>query len=371
MSKTVAPKRDLAIPVGGGHEQREDTKTGSSRKVNDEDLEKWLPITASRGAKWYYSAFHNVCAMVGAGVLGLPLAMAQLGWIPGILALCISWVVTLYTLWQMVELHEDVPGKRFDRYHELGQHSFGQRLGFWIVFPQQAVVQVASDIVYMVTGGKSLKKFFDIVSPEVSSIRKTYFILVFACVQLILSQCPNFNSLTVISLLAAVMSMSYSMISFITCLVKGRHPGSHYGVRASKPVDITFDVFSALGTIAFAYAGHSVVLEIQATMPTSEQKPSKIPMWRGVLVAYVVVAVCYFSVALTGYWAFGNLVEDDVLISLERPPWLIAAANLMVFAMPIFDMIESALVKNLNFRPGLRLRLIARTIYVGEHFSLI
>ncbi|KAK1565140.1 hypothetical protein Q3G72_019697 [Acer saccharum] len=44
------------------------------------ELNDWLPITNSRTAKWWYSAFHNVTAMVGAGVLGLPYAMSQLGW---------------------------------------------------------------------------------------------------------------------------------------------------------------------------------------------------------------------------------------------------------------------------------------------------
>jgi len=45
-----------------------------------QNLENWLPISASRKAKWWYSTFHNVTAMVGAGVLGLPFAVAQLGW---------------------------------------------------------------------------------------------------------------------------------------------------------------------------------------------------------------------------------------------------------------------------------------------------
>ena len=47
---------------------------------NVKNLDDWLPITKSRDAKWWYSAFHNVTAMVGAGVLGLPYAMSQLGW---------------------------------------------------------------------------------------------------------------------------------------------------------------------------------------------------------------------------------------------------------------------------------------------------
>jgi hypothetical protein len=37
-----------------------------------------------------------------------------------------------------------------------------------------------------------------------------------------------------------------------------------------------------------------------------------------------------------------------------------------IYAMPVFDMIETVLVKKLRFPPGLTLRLIARTLYVGN-----
>jgi hypothetical protein len=42
-------------------------------------LDNWLPVTASREGKWWYSAFHNLTAMVGAGVLSLPYAMSNMG----------------------------------------------------------------------------------------------------------------------------------------------------------------------------------------------------------------------------------------------------------------------------------------------------
>jgi hypothetical protein len=48
--------------------------------AKEKAIDDWLPITSSRKAKWWYSTFHNVTAMVGAGVLSLPYAMAQLGW---------------------------------------------------------------------------------------------------------------------------------------------------------------------------------------------------------------------------------------------------------------------------------------------------
>ncbi|KAJ6719251.1 LYSINE HISTIDINE TRANSPORTER 2-LIKE [Salix purpurea] len=336
------------------YNESQNDEAAREKAIND-----WLPITSSRNAKWWYSTFHNVTAMVGAGVLSLPYAMAQLGWYvsirgPGVAVLFLSWVITLYTLWQMVEMHEMVPGKRFDRYHELGQHAFGEKLGLWIVVPQQLVVQVGVNIVYMVTGGKSLKKFHDLVCSDCKDIRLTYFIMIFASLQFVLSHLPNLNSISVVSLAAAVMSLSY---------------------KASTKTGAVFDFFAALGDIAFAYAGHNVVLEIQATIPSTPEKPSKKPMWRGAFLAYVVVAICYFPVALIGYWYYGNSVEDNILISLEKPAWLIATANMFVvvhvigsyqvYAMAVFDMLETALVKKLHFSPSFMLRFVTRTVYVG------
>ncbi|KAL3512588.1 hypothetical protein ACH5RR_025305 [Cinchona calisaya] len=341
---------------------------------DDKDINDWLPITSSRNAKWWYSAFHNVTAMVGAGVLGLPYAMSELGWGPGITIMILSWVITLYTLWQMVEMHEVVPGKRLDRYHELGQAAFGEKLGLWIVVPQQLMVEVGVNIVYMVTGGKSLQKFLYTVCPHCKKIRTTWFIAIFGSVHFFLSHLPNFNSIAVVSLAAAIMSLSYSTIAWVASVKKGVQPDVEYKSRASTSTGRMFQFLSALGDIAFAFAGHNVVLEIQATLPTSPEKPSKKPMWKGVIFAYIVVALCYFPVAFIGYWAFGNSVEDNILISLEKPAWLIAAANMFVvvhvigsyqvFAMPVFDMLESFLVKKLNIKPSRLLRIFTRTSYV-------
>ena len=107
----------------------------------------------------------------------------------------------------MVQMHEMVPGKRFDRYHELGQYAFGEKLGLWIIVPQQLTVEVGADIVYIVTGGHSLKKFNDLVCPNCEDIKLTYFIMIFASVHFVLSHLPNFNSITGVSLAAAVMSL--------------------------------------------------------------------------------------------------------------------------------------------------------------------
>lgn len=48
-----------------------------------------------------------------------------------------------------------------------------------------------------------------------------------------------------------------------------------YTPRGKSMADNVFNFFSALGDVAFAYAGHNVVLEIQATIPSTPEKPSK------------------------------------------------------------------------------------------------
>lgn len=108
----------------------------------------------------------------------------------------------------MVEMHEIIPGKRFDRYHELGQEAFGEKLGLYIVVPQQLICEVGVDIVYMVTGGVSIKKIHKTLCEDCKEFKTTYFIMIFASVHFVLSHLPNFNSISGVSLAAAVMSLT-------------------------------------------------------------------------------------------------------------------------------------------------------------------
>ncbi|KAL4289200.1 hypothetical protein AHAS_Ahas19G0362400 [Arachis hypogaea] len=277
---------------------------------NNKDINNWLAVTRSRNGKWWYSAFHNVTALVGAGVLGFPYANVS--------------------TWMMIEMHEAESGKRFDRYHELGQYAFGEKLGLWIVVPQTLIVDIGTDIIYMITGGNSLKKAHQILCKDCKPIRTTYFIMIFASLQFLLSHLPSFNSIIGVSISAAVMSICYSTIAWISSAHKGALPDVKYDGRSSTTTGKVFDFYTGLGTIAFGYAAHNVLLEIQATVPSTPEEPSKKAMWKGMIVAYIVVGLCYFPVAIVGYWAFGNSVTDNILMSLDKPHWLTAVANIFV-----------------------------------------
>lgn len=83
-----------------------------------------------------HACFHSVTAIVGAGVLGLPNTLVYLTWKTGIAAHLLFYFTSLFSLWCLCDLHE-IHGKRFNRYHELAQYAFGEKLGLLATVPAQ------------------------------------------------------------------------------------------------------------------------------------------------------------------------------------------------------------------------------------------
>ena len=55
-----------------------------------------------------------------------------------------------------------------------------------------------------------------------------------------------------------------------------------------------------------------------------------LPYFLGVGLSYAAITYCYFCVAFGGYWAFGNGVASNIMLSVARPDWLVGIANLLV-----------------------------------------
>ncbi|KAK9815636.1 hypothetical protein WJX72_007252 [[Myrmecia] bisecta] len=335
---------------------------------------------------WFHAAFHTVTAVVGVGVLGLPYAFSYLGWFFGLLLLVGTAAVSLYTSHLLAHMHEDECGTRHCRYQDLGKAVFGKRWGAWAIVPSQFSVMIGLAVTYTVTAGQSLQAIHDTdcndhistssEGREGRACRAAFcgWVLLFGALQLALSQIRNFDDLWWVSLLGATMSAMYSTIAFVASAASGRSSTADYSLRPGTTADQVFGIMNSLGTIMFAYGGHAVLLEIQATLAA----PPKVAhsMMKGVYAAYVVVCLAYFPVAIAGFAAFGNAVYPDVLLSVENPSWLISLANFMVvihiaasyqvFSQPVFEVIESSIADGgwrLADRPHL-MRGIVRSLYV-------
>ncbi|GBF95712.1 lysine histidine transporter 1-like [Raphidocelis subcapitata] len=178
----------------------------------------------------------------------------------------------------------------------------------------------------------------------------------FGAAQVLLSQLPEYTHLGWVSAFGALMSIGYCAIATglaAAYRVQGGGPAASYvssTLTEPSPVKRVINIFAAMSTVLFAYGGHNIALEIQATLP---RPPTVQRMMRGVNIAFVITGVLYFSVAISGYAATGAATGDNIVLSLSNgPAWLRALARAMVvvhvlaayqvYTHPVFDWVESA-----------------------------
>eukprot|EP00252_Welwitschia_mirabilis_P006898 TRINITY_DN1784_c0_g1_i1.p1 TRINITY_DN1784_c0_g1~~TRINITY_DN1784_c0_g1_i1.p1 ORF type:complete len:540 (-),score=25.32 TRINITY_DN1784_c0_g1_i1:523-2142(-) len=342
-------------------------EVGHLTKLNPQDA--WLPITESRNGNAYYAAFHNLNAGIGFQALILPVSFAYLGWSWGIVCLTLAYIWQLYTLWILIKLHEAVPGKRYNRYIELAQAAFGERLGVWLTLFPTVYLSAGTATAIILLGGETMKLFFQIVcGPNCGSnpLTTVEWYLVFVSLCIVLSQLPNLNSIAGLSLIGAVTAITYCTMAWALSVSRPRPSAISYSILKAKTDTATaFMVLNSLGIVAFAFRGHNLALEIQATMPSSLKHPAHIPMWRGAKVAYVLIAMCLFPIAIGGYWAYGVLMpssgmltalyafhSQDISRGLLATTFLLVVFNCLssfqIYSMPVFDSFEASYTSRTN-----------------------
>ncbi|KAJ9673378.1 hypothetical protein PVL29_023137 [Vitis rotundifolia] len=346
----------------------------------------WLPITESRNGNAFYAAFHTLCSGIGIQALVLPVSFTILGWTWGVICLTIAFVWQMYTLCLLVKLHESPEtGVRYSRYLHICQATFGNKLGkLMAIFPIM-YLSGGTCVALIIVGGSTLNLFFQIICGHgcnAKPLTTVEWYLVFTCAAVLLSQLPNLNSIAGVSLIGAATAIGYCTIMWLVAVTEGRLEGVSYDpVGPVENVALIFGVLNALGIIAFAFRGHNLILEIQATMPSSEKRTTYVPMWRGVKVAYLIIALCLFPLAIGGYWAYGQKIPENggMLTAIyayhgrDTSQFVLALTSLLViinsvssfqiYGMPMFDDMESKYTKRKNKPCPWWLRALFRTMF--------
>lgn len=92
------------------------------------------------------------------------------------------------------------------------------------------------------------------------------------------------------------MSASYCIIAVAMCATV-KPSGVNYNPQAvgRSQIASVMGTFNALTTVLFAYGGHNVALEIQATIGRTEKHPSTVqPMMKGVNWTFVITGKHYW-----------------------------------------------------------------------------
>ncbi|KAF5445024.1 hypothetical protein F2P56_034107 [Juglans regia] len=236
-----------------------------------------------------------------------------------------------------------------------------------------------------------MKLFFQIVcGPLCSSnpLTTIEWYLVFTSLCIVLSQLPNLNSIAGLSLIGAVTAITYCTMVWVLSVSQQRPPAISYEpLSLPSFASSAFSVMNALGIIAFAFRGHNLALEIQATMPSTFKHPAHVPMWKGAKVAYLFIAMCLFPVAIGGFWAYGNLMPSGGILnalfafhSHDIPRGLLAITFLLVvfnclssfqiYSMPVFDSFEASYTSRTNRPCSIWVRSGFRVFYGFINFFL-
>lgn len=338
-----------------------DYENGDLQKNLDDDGRE------KRTGTWVTASAHIITAVIGSGVLSLAWAIAQLGWVVGPAVLIAFSFITYFTSTLLADCYrapDPVHGKRNYTYMDVVRAYLGGRKVQLCGLAQYANL-LGVTIGYTITASISMvavkrsncfHKHGHHVKCQTSN---NPFMIIFACIQIVLSQIPNFHKLSWLSILAAVMSFTYASIGLGLSIAKAASGGEH--VRTSLTgVQVGVDVsgsekvwrtFQAIGDIAFAYAYSTVLIEIQDTIKASP--PENKSMKRASGVGVTTTTLFYVLCGIVGYAAFGNDAPGNFLtgFGFYEPFWLIDFANVciavhligayQVFAQPLFGFVES------------------------------
>ncbi|MFS7982865.1 putative amino acid transporter, transmembrane domain-containing protein [Helianthus anomalus] len=318
------------------------------------------------GTLWTASA-HIITAVIGSGVLALAWATAQLGWIAGPTVLFLFSFVTYYCSCLLASCYRDpVTGKRNYTYTEAVKSNLGgfkfKICGFIQYFNLAGTTigyTIAASISMMAIKRSSC--FHEKGHDSRCGVSGTPFMVLFGAVQIFLSQIPDFHEISWLSIVAAVMSFTYSAIGLGLGIAKfaenGKIKGSLTGISVGEVTQTQkiWRSFQAFGAIAFAYSYSNVLIEIEDTIkapppPETEQGMMK----KATLISVITTSVFYMLCGCFGYAAFGDHAPGNLLtgFGFYDPFWLVDIANVaiivhlvgayQVFAQPIFAFVEGS-----------------------------
>ncbi|KAI3990372.1 hypothetical protein MKX01_029741 [Papaver californicum] len=311
---------------------------------------------------------HIITAVIGSGVLSLAWAIAQLGWIAGPVCLLAFSVITWFTSILLAECYrspDPITGQRNYTYMDAVRANLGG-VKIQLCGIAQYANLVGVTIGYTITASISMAAvqrsncFHKKGHGDHCYVPTYYYTVIFAVIQILLCQIPNFHKLSWLSIVAAIMSFAYSSIGIGLSIARVAEPHHHARTTltgVTVGIDVTgaekvWRTFQALGNIAFAYAFSNVLVEIQDTLKSSP--PENKVMKKASTIGVATTTLFYVLCGVSGYAAFGNDAPGNFLtgFGFYEPFWLIDFANVciavhlvgayQVFGQPLFAFVEKS-----------------------------
>ncbi|EOA22087.1 hypothetical protein CARUB_v10002630mg [Capsella rubella] len=320
-----------------------DTKEDNeSRVITSTETQLRDSVSARTGTLWT-AVTHIITGVIGAGVLSLAWATAELGWIAGPAAIFAFAGVTLLSAFLLADCYRypdpDNGPLRLNSYAQAVKVYLGKKnelvcgvvvyinlMGFCIAYTivtATCIRAIMKSNCYHRKGHNATCSYGD---------NNNNFMVLFGLVQIFMSQIPNFHDMLWLSIVAAIMSLTYSFTGIGLALGKIIEKRKIEGSVKGSPAE---------------NRGAKVCLDTLRSPPAE-----KITMKKASTVAVFIQTFFFLCCGCLGYAAFGDSTPGNLLtgFGFYEPFWLVDFANAcivlhlvggcQVYSQPIFAAME-------------------------------
>lgn len=326
------------------HEQHELIENNGSEK-KDKEYSKGGEVHAATGLTLATSILFITGEMTGSGVLALPKAVRDAGWI-GIVLIIMCAGISSFTgtvlgrCWVMIRRNvKDLPQHVADPYPMIGKYAFGNA-GRNIVTASVYFTLYGVCVVLLLIASGNIQMLLKQVNVDISLC---YWIIIIGLALAPFCWLKSPKDFWPIALMA-------TLTTFIACILiciqaaldveKAMNETLRHQQLVDegkeKPFERGFEAFFlAFGMILFCFGGMAAFPTIQADMRNPKQFPKTVG------IAMLAIIAAYIPVGAMGFGVFGDLVADNVFDSISDGPMKTVAVILitmhLVFAYVIIQ----------------------------------
>ncbi|KAJ3694957.1 hypothetical protein LUZ60_000334 [Juncus effusus] len=257
------------------------------------------------GATFFRTCFNGVNALSGVGILSIPYALSQGGWLSLILLL-LTAIICFYTGLLLQRCMDS--NSLVKTYPDIGELAFGQKGRITVaIFMYLELYLVAVN--FLILEGDNLEKLFPKTSLNIAGLKiegKQVFVLIASLIVLPTTWLRSMSLLAYVALgglLASIILMGSVLWT-----------GVFNGVRFhEKGVLIDWKGISTSASLyAFCFSGHAVFPTIYISM----QNPSKFS--KVLLCCFILVTFNYAFMAIVGYLMYGPDLQSQITLNLPN-----------------------------------------------------
>jgi len=270
--------------------------------------ERLLAEEDARATATFGQAFLNsINILAGVGILSLPFAFLQTGWLVGSAFLLYICIVTNYT-GKLIGFFM-TKDKRIQTYPDIGRVAFGSRVHAMIT-TVLCIELVASLSMFITLMGDNLHKA---LGDSSWSPRNLYITCTLAVLPTCwTSQLSLLSSLSVIGILGSFAVVTALITTGFTAATDLKEGGSFFSLNLENFVAVGDEAkFAyAIGLQMVGFAGHAVFPSIFQSLQDKSMFPSILNL------VYVICTALYMGMGMIGYLLFTSYTQEELTLNL-------------------------------------------------------